>query len=73
MNILKPGTRNFFLLIVAFVLIGLSGTVAIASAGTETVPTATAEVAFEDLPEFAPKFIPVVARKRAKRSFVFDR
>jgi hypothetical protein len=71
MHNFTPRKHTWFLL--AIVLIGLSCTWAIASSSTAPVPAATPEIAFEDLPEFAPKFQHIVARKRAVRHFALDR
>lgn len=65
--------RKHTIILLAIILIGLSGTLAIASSSTVPVPAATPEIAFEDLPEFAPKFQHVVARKRHVRHFALDR
>ena len=71
MHNFKPRKHTWFLL--AIVLIGLSCTWAIASSSAAPAPAATPEIAFEDLPEFAPKFQHIVARKRPVRRFAPDR
>ena len=71
MHNFKPRQQTWFLL--AIVLIGLSCTWAIASSSAAPAPAATPEIAFEDLPEFAPRFQHIVARKRATRRFALDR
>jgi hypothetical protein len=66
MRNLKAAKRNILLTIAALLLISAGCTWAIA-ASSETAPAvapgAAPELAFEDLPEFAPKFQQVVARK----------
>lgn len=71
MHNVTPRKHTWFLL--AIVLIGLSCTWAIASSSAALAPAATPEIAFEDLPEFAPKFQHIVARKRPVRHLTRDR
>lgn len=71
MHTLKARKRTFLLL--ALLLAGLTCTWAIASGDSSPAHAAAPDVAFEDLPEFAPKFQRVVARKRPMRHFALDR